>query len=699
MVRTARLLERSTGKYLEEVPYCNVYTQSVQHQLLNDFESILSNSIRTGIAIPFSDDKFSLEAVVSSFITNPREVHIPLKDLFSVCKSNAFTMATTGGLRVELELEPEQKLFQLNQLPQKVPLPPQEFINAEVELPVIGFIPQSQTNFRSFLAPAQRGDAPTTPFIPLPLKNYSEEGYLYTQNYLLDYVDVSHNALFNGYEEGGNILRLKPAWTAQNFADLYISAGNLLQINFVNRRTNIDTGNIEEINFHRICKISSITSTAGTDRGNDYGSALVLDEYFIPSQTFFTGWTTIPVSFFLFSTDISANNFAPSALYLTTGTASEGLPVNVDTLIATNTLLIKEPTVLYLFQKKILVGPDLETLTGAPNAKFKLAIKNNVVVSEQNTVYCENDINPESQYGLSIDGIKRNTSNQSLNIPFTTNQVRIVSCVRIPETSNFLLTFENLFLNGYRGPWSYSIQPASAQYPQGLPVESTVAEVVMYGIQLREVGQVLNTDYTFNIDRAEIVLIKGPVPKSFKMNPLYETKSVEMVDIQTELLEFHRQFILDANCFNAILLTPQWTNYELHTRSILSSTRNIARYRFYIDQIQNTNRLIEVMSDQTNYISPLHIEKMFESFVGAGMALRSLQGLKAVETMDRSVVCFPIKIYAGRQMMQGSNNQPFVNYIPNNQTHLLQVDLYALNELHKILPAPIFLFKNVIKSF
>jgi len=672
MVRTARLIDIATGKYLEEVAYCNTFTQTVKHQLLNDFESIIGNNLRTGTSIDFTPGNYSLEAAISSFVVNPREVHIPLKDLFSVCKSTAFSMSMCpSGLRVELELEPQQSVFQITELPaaNQAQLP-ESFVDGSGNI-TIGYVPDASNDFRSFYSPSQFNDSQTQAFIPAPTKIVSSNGWLYTKTLYLHepnpLFDISGLVL-----QPGNTIRLKPKWTAPQLAALKFTVGGLIELQLTN------TSLLGQVStFRRIVKIKALHPGTNTQGTTTYGAGIELDTIMYPSTYAETGLITTLESFFLLD---PLKNM--SVIY-------QDDSQKLKDLIITNVLSVPDTGMVQLQQLGIVDGSN----NLIPDVSFQLIATTTVIdVSDNVLCACESDKIDN------VNGVNRLTTNQSVGYPFTTSAVKIISIVDVSD-NRYEILFENLELNQENGPWATAIEPATSTYPEGLTVPVNYYNLAFVNVVAATVPQeTQNTDYSFKIDRAEIVLLKNPMPKGYKQNPLYTTMKLEIVDIQTEISEFHRQFILEPNCTTCFLLTPQWTKYNEHYPSILSSTRNIKQYRFYIDQIQNTNRPVDVMGTESAYISPLHLEKQFEAFSNSQLRLRNTQGLKAVEETDRPVVLFPIKIYAGQQLMMAKNGAIFTNLIPNNQQKLLQVDLFGTDQ-NKILPGPIFLFKELIESF
>ena len=373
-------------------------------------------------------------------------------------------------------------------------------------------------------------------------------------------------------------------------------------------------------------------------------------------------------------------------------TTDQGQNGNLQLLVIANTCNIS------VVARNQLVTWGLIDSNNIPNRDlgFKMAL----TTYSDTYVRCEPEI-----YDVPLFGRTATASNQSFRIGFVNESPKINALLPILDGSGNILsydiTFENLYLNEDNGPWSLVINQPTLQDPRGIAAISDAWSLTMYGVTNIKNKTLLtnNVNYTYSIDRAEIVQIKSDIPKGFKMNPLYLTNKVEIVDIQNELTQFSRQFILEPNCLSCFLLSPQFTPYLEHEAGLLSGTRNVGQYRFSIDQIQNTNRLVQVLGDESQYISPLQIEKMYEAHSNVGQRIRNLQGLNNVETVSHPVVYFPIKIYSGAVPMMAPNGGVVTQLIPNNQQKLLQVDLYALSQENKILPAPIFLFKTVIQSF
>jgi hypothetical protein len=214
--------------------------------------------------------------------------------------------------------------------------------------------------------------------------------------------------------------------------------------------------------------------------------------------------------------------------------------------------------------------------------------------------------------------------------------------------------------------------------------------------------------YTYLIDRAEIVLVQHSIDPTMPMSPIYSTLRCEVATIENSNLEqYNRQIVVnEPNCYNIILLTPQYSAstrigtdasgddashyYSYHNESLISYARNTNSYRWSINNIDDTNRQIEVQTNVSKYPSSLHLEKLLDTITNDDAKLKTLSGVLSVpRSHSDPVVCFPLRVYKAFDDMN--------TYLrPNGftaQITLLGDSIHNMN----ILEGPIFFFKQVLK--
>ena len=79
MIRIARLFD-GNNNILEEINFSNVLTQTIMHQLCNDFETVEASNLLTGSSSQIGHGS-SMPATMTAFLQNPTTVHIFLRDL------------------------------------------------------------------------------------------------------------------------------------------------------------------------------------------------------------------------------------------------------------------------------------------------------------------------------------------------------------------------------------------------------------------------------------------------------------------------------------------------------------------------------------------------------------------------------------------------------------------------------------------
>ena len=148
------------------------------------------------------------------------------------------------------------------------------------------------------------------------------------------------------------------------------------------------------------------------------------------------------------------------------------------------------------------------------------------------------------------------------------------------------------------------------------------------------------------------------------MSPIYSTLQCEVATIETSNLEqYNRQIVVNSpNCYNIYLLTPQYSAsnrlgydasgddathyYSYHNESLISYARNCNSYRWSINNIDDTNRQIEVQTNVSKYPSSLHLEKLLDTMTNDDAKLKTLSGVLTVpRSHSDPVVCFPLRVY------------------------------------------------------
>ena len=199
---------------------------------------------------------------------------------------------------------------------------------------------------------------------------------------------------------------------------------------------------------------------------------------------------------------------------------------------------------------------------------------------------------------------------------------------------------------------------------------------------------------TWNISKAELVLVQHNRDPSMPPSPIYPTFKCEAVTIETQqLTEYNRQFIItEQNCFNVLLCCPNYSAdpLNIYPQSLISKSRNINNYRWSVNNIDNTNRQIMVKNNTSSYPSTLHLDKLMDTFSNDVGGLKTFSGVNGVARSVDPPVVFPLKIYTASDAES--------HYMNPISGYTLQFGGYG-DSTHNmfVVPGPIFLFKQCFK--
>jgi hypothetical protein len=200
-------------------------------------------------------------------------------------------------------------------------------------------------------------------------------------------------------------------------------------------------------------------------------------------------------------------------------------------------------------------------------------------------------------------------------------------------------------------------------------------------------------DYTWLIDKSELVLVQQGRQKGVPMSRMYFTTKVEAATIETELPVYTRQFIVtEPNVYSILLCTPQYVASATQPECLASWHRGVSQYRFAVNNIDDTNRNLEVWTNNSHYPSSLHLEKLMDALQNDGHAVKSLSGLLTVPQTALPIVSFPLKVY---DVMDSP-----VGYRMHPEGYVVQWTAYG-DTIHNspVQPGNIYLFKRLVKTF
>ena len=191
--------------------------------------------------------------------------------------------------------------------------------------------------------------------------------------------------------------------------------------------------------------------------------------------------------------------------------------------------------------------------------------------------------------------------------------------------------------------------------------------------QVEGYGAVPKENISYEIPRAELVLIQSAKQSSDNVSSVYTTWKMEPALIDYKTARWQRQFILEPGVFNACLVMPE--QISSGSELMISETDKVNSYRWSLDNIDNTNRDVLIKGG-------LHNDKLIDWFKNSSYDLKSLSCYD-----NRSAYgVIPMKIYTAM------DNE---NMYMDNKNHTLQV---VLNSLTNLETKNIYLFKQLLKN-
>jgi hypothetical protein len=680
MIRVARLFANKGNELLEEVNFSNVLTQTVMHQLCNDFETIEASNLLTGSSTQIGHGS-SFPASVSAFINNPTEVHIPLRDLFGVCRHSNFELAATDGLQITLELEDKQSLFRVTSLGDW----------QEIGVPDVSGNTTGAIKPEVFVNPAAAGyKQNVSSWAATPI---AKDQFVAPSSNL--FVDISGNTMIQHPKEGfwfsaeqwftqpatGVIdsLTTQTAYTPDQYTALGMVPGAWMKLKYAITSSTAGAANLEPIEFVFMAYLLTAVGNTITFAGSDY---LYYDAV--------VGRTVNDVVTFLGMELLAAEEVVQVNIETTTAAIQTTLASNQLTFSAANFTQLKSLGLL--------------DINGVPTGgTFDLGVQ--MFSASPPTTTTGSHIMPDVVLNELSPSIRQIFSNQLTKLPTQGSKTRIADVGAADASGNRIISFTSLGCEA-----NTSLQVANI-YPTGNVVNgqnfgqvpATAATVFVWNVQnvYRGPNGTLDASpipFVFNnlsyqIDKFELVLLQNSIdPQNRMPSPfVYSTWKLEVATIETLQPTYARQFILEENVYNCMLLTPQWNQSGTDKGSLISSRRGVSYYRYNVNQVQQTNRDIYLSNFRSYYPSSLYLDRMNDTFNNSDYILRSPVGIKGVEQTSEPVLIYPLKIY------KAVSETEYTMGTPGGAT--VQINLYsdtAMNQ--KIVPGNIFFFKQLLKS-
>lgn len=686
LVKMCRLFNGNM-QILEETNFNNVLAETLA-QITGDFESVGSSSLTSNSSVVFGQPQ-SLGASFANILPDsvgageqvPIEVHLPLHKLFGFFKNknvylNDPALGGSGGnaLHIHLELEDRAPILQSITMFDSFPCPPANSAGAAGLVYTLAANPYCSLTGQNSNGQATQLAAPNIPLVPTnaildPSGNqiiFPPPALIIQNNQITSFFDANPATPTTTLVLGGT-------WT-QPVVDYFgIAVGSLLKLNFrlsaigslVNQRQDQIVSRFAEV----------LTATIG---GGGVGLTIVLTSSFLKTVSALYATTLDTVECYT----------AARAFKIATAATADFSDLRQKNQVTVNTATLNE----------LKVAGLVTTTNGPTNSPFVLNVQT-VGAIDATPVNVEpwfdEFLNPD------VPSVRQMISNNAQKLPVQGSSCRIIEVQDIGG-GDFTLTFNNLGLFN-----NNSLQPSFIQGATTIRTDGDVvagdAVTVVYQLIVSNMSlsgnTVLDDDFSYEIDKAELVLVQQAKNKSIPMSRVYSTWKVEVATIETQLPIYQRQFLVtEPNCYSILMCMPQYstattplapgtTAYQ--PQSLISFNRGCQEYRIDINNISDTNRNIEVQTNTSYYPSSLHVEKLMDCLANDGHKVKSLSGLLTVPHSANPVVALPLKVYNVRQ---GNN------FVMKPEGYQAQFTLIGdVNHNQPITPGPIFLFKHCLR--
>jgi len=699
LVKLARLYARNNQSTpLEEINFQNVLTQTL-HQICEDFESVGSSSLVSNSSVVFGAPQ-SLTSFFANLLPDtignstqqlPIEVHIPLKKIFGFFENKNCYLddEALGGLRLVFELEDQKTVLQA------------QVVTEQVDIPVIatdmysGLVPSLAVNpYSSLTNQVNVGQPTATPALVPRANNLNPEGVIMNPAFFT----LRSTQLLSSTTQATTITITARGdlWTDAIAESMWIVAENWCRVNIL-----VEPNPAGQLAYQRqtrmlafMAEISSATVTAGE-------LVIVLNTpYENPEDT---NWLYSFDSLDFFDVAQPGANppqhFGQHIIALDPQTSTEST-----TTMRNNQINISTPTRDAIVAAG-LVASDGATFIGT-GAQFKLSCQVTATTSE--TLNGPNKFPLQPNFTAYDNPDQTNTRriySQTLQpLPIQGDKCSIQSIVESATPGVYTMTMSDLgFANGN------SLQPQVSLngdvYHTGDLYDGSGVNVEfnMYITNFNDatdgfdgsnapIGVPL-PDYTWLIDKSELVLVQQGRTKGVPMSRMYFTSKVEPATIETNLPVYTRQFVVtEPNVYSILLCTPQYVATATQPECLASWHRGISRYRWSVNNIDDTNRDLEVWTNNSHYPSSLHLEKLMDAMANDGHTVKSLSGLLSVPQSSNPIVPFPLKIFDAMDTPLGIREHP--------SGFVVQFTAYG-DPIHNspVAPGNIYLFKRMVKTF
>ena len=679
LVKLCRLF---TGhmQLLEETNFQNVLSETLA-QLAGDFESVASGSLASNSSVVFGSPQ-SLGAYFANILPDaigtgqqlPIEVHLPLHKLFGFFKHKNVYLddPSLGGLRIWLELEDRKPLLQAITCASDHVCPPKGSL-------LVGGLEYtlSVNPYCSLTGQNDVGQMTRSSYLPQPLvpsnttKDASGNQFITPQGSFVIQSDQIISFFNQNPLTATDEIVISGTWSADALTLTGLVPDNYVKLNFRLHATGTLAGQRQDQIVSHIATIDSVTQGQGSI------TVKVSDAIYL--QWVSTQWVTT-----LDTVEVMKKG---SDCIAFTVPADE-----TEALITENSIKVDAATYASMKACGLISSDDSPTDTP-------------FVLQCQLVADASNNLMPTMPYfdqfnNADVPSSRRVISNNTQTLPIQGSSCKIVGIQE--EQGDYVLTFNDLGMFGDNSlqniVWINTTFYSTGDVYNGDDV--TVAYRVFFTSLKKSLTAIPSDDYSYAIDKAELVLVQQAKDKTVPMSRVYSTWRVEVATIETPLPIYQRQFLVtEPNCYSILLCMPQYSDgtqpitpgtTAVEPQSLISFNRGVQAYRWSINNIDDTNRDLYVSTNTSYYPSSLHLEKLMDALsVDGEMTVKSLSGILTVPHSVHPVVCPPLKVYDVREGM---------SYVMKPEGYQVQITLYGdVNHNKPVTPGPIFLFKHCLK--
>ena len=711
LIKTALIRNMKTGNVVESIQFANVLSQHL-FQMLNDKETLSSTSLLSGSAMEIGKGSGITQAV-SSFLTNPTSIRIPLKDVFGCCNTSNFWLSETGGLSIELEFEDRCDILKTETIAETTRIALQERAGSAgppVVTAVAGQYPDGLGINQYYDQNAETMGAGENSLVfydtaanfvnggsCAEIINAPRAGFKYDSSYFESVAfDVS----------GGLVQSLTMSVagsTSTNLNTLGFIVGNTLKLNMV--LPGLTTDEMIDINGGKgvqqkvaeyIFNIVSVTPAATSEDKAVITFATGNEGILYP-----TSWVDLYKENppYLFSVELLpvATNYSI--------TLSDGDLFETAHNLYDSAVILDLSGVLQLNR----MGLTKVTDASGGNVLLPKAYETTYAAVELGLM----PIDPSGQL-MVADVIKNQDSDYSslysnglVRLPIQGRSTIIKSIYpTVPgDYSEWVVQFSDLGVVPGKG-WRGDLIHHAGQEYDGANVFVRPANYQLLIFNAMAAGRVpdISGNYplpertnpynlvipkvlSYKVDRLEIVLVQQT--KTAPMSQGISIFKVEPQTIQYPQYQWSNQFqVTEPNTYACMLLLPDYSV----GKKLVSESRGVARWRNSLNNTQFCNRDTIAYSNESDYPSSLYNDQLVNFWSNTPYNQRSLYGLREIAHATKPVISVPMKIYSAFQggQMLGNGGDPFT----------LQVNLFGdAGSGTTISTGAVFLFKMSISSW